>query len=679
MFSIHIHSNSFIIFCCIATLVNSVYAKEPSNDAIELTNKFLGKSLPDLMDEEVSTLARKPQTVENTPAAAFVINAEDIRRSGATSLPDILRMVPGIDVAKMNSSNWAVSARGFNDLYANKLQVMIDGRSIYDPLVSGVYWGQQNPFLQDIERIEVIRGPSGTLWGANAVNGTINIVTRNASETEGSLVTAGGGNKQQSGGFRYGARLSESTFIRTSINGNYNDAGIDANGIHKTGDYGETENGNFRLDSRLDDENKLMLQGNVTNYDLNGSYIGISTQTPLTWNDNKYGRNGINASMQGSWSHHTNEGHDWKLNLAFTYTDWNLAIARMSRSTYLVDFHDSLPKWGRHNFLWGVNYQNVSDQFTNSLTIGFYPEIFSQNNFGVFFQDEIEMADNLKLTLANRVEHFTFTGWETEPNARLMLTANKQHSFWAAISRSVVVPNRAQHGIGLFVPVPGHYSPGNSVFVDIRANPGMKTENLLAYELGWRWQVANNLDIDTALFYNIYDRMLGTIFSGGVAGAPGGIILSSVSGNYRQVTTYGAEVSLNYRINTDWRLQASYSNIYFDTHYDLNINWFRDPLTERNSDPQQSMSLRSQFDVTNEIEFDVWGRYVDQLRITTGKIPGYFALDLRMGWHPRKDLELSLIGQNLLDNQHPEFLDKVYIPTASQIQRSYFAQITWHF
>jgi iron complex outermembrane receptor protein len=208
----------------------------------------------------------------------------------------------------------------------------------------------------------------------------------------------------------------------------------------------------------------------------------------------------------------------------------------------------------------------------------------------------------------------------------------------------------------------------------------MKTENLLAYELGWRWQIANNLDIDTALFYNIYDRMLGTIFTGGVTVVPGsGIILSSVSGNYRQVTTYGSEISLNYRINTDWRLQASYSNIFFVTNYDHTINWFRDPLTERNSDPQQTMSVRSQFDVTNEVEFDIWGRYVDQLTVNTGKIPGYFALDLRMGWHPIKDLELSLSGQNLLDNQHPEFLDKVYIPTASQIQRSYFAQITWHF
>ena len=627
------------------------------------------------MELDVSSLARKEQTVKKIPAAAFVITAEDIRRSGASSLPEVLRMVPGMNVAKINSSNWAVSARGFNDLYANKLQVMIDGRSIYDPLVSGVYWGQQNPFLQDIERIEVIRGPSGTLWGANAVNGTINIVTRSAKDTQGGLISARGGNMEQGGGIRYGAKLGESTYMRGSANGLSRDANTNLANQNNTHDFGHAQTGNFRLDSELSNRDKLMMQAEVSRYDLDGYFIGVSSPTPPLWSQNDFGRTGVNASMQGHWLHSSDSGHNWKVNMAFTYTDWLLAVNQMSRSNYVLDLQDSFPAYGAHNLMWGLNFQTVSDQFNNSLTLAFKPDNFTQNNVGVFLQDQIDLSTNLKLTLANRLEHFTFTGWETEPNIRMMWTPNKYHSVWAAVSRSVVLPNRAQHSINLFVPI-----PGQQTFLMAVANPEMKTENLLAYELGWRWQIANNLQADTALFYNIYDRMQGTIFSGPPQADPVyGYIQYATVGNFRQVKSYGVELSLNYRVNHDWRLQASYSHIRFDTRFDPSQVFFRNPLTELNSDPQQTLSLRSQYDLSSEIELDVWGRFVDKLTIDHTGIPSYFALDLRLGWRPVKDLELSLSGQNLLDNQHPEFSDSLYIPVSSQILRSYSAQINWHF
>ncbi|PPD34238.1 MAG: TonB-dependent receptor [Methylomonas sp.] len=669
---------STTVLLLLQTLTAAV-AGENSNHDIESTQELLPLSWEELTELDVSSLARQNQSVKNSPAAAFVITSEDIRRAGVTSLPELLRMVPGMNVAKINAWNWAVSARGFNDLYANKLQVMIDGRSIYDPLVSGVYWGQQNPALPDIERIEVLRGPSGSLWGANAVNGTINIVTRSAKDTQGGLLYGGGGSEERGfGGVRYGGKLSDSTFLRGTLNTLHRDASIDMTGNQDTQDNGNTQTGNFRLDSQLSDHDTLMVEGNVSRYRLHGHFIGISSPTPPLWQQNDFGRDGVTGSLQTNWKHHTDSGHHTDLNLSFTQTNWQLAMNDMSRSHYVLDFQHSLPDYGSQHLLWGLNYQVITDNFDNSLTLGFVPNEFTQHNIGVFLQDQIDLTDDLTLTLGNRVEHFTYTGWETEPNARLMWTPNKQHNFWASVSRAVVLPNRAQHSIRLFKPIPG---TNPYQFFEAAANPDMKTENLLAYELGWRWQVAHNLDIDTALFYNIYDRMQGTIFNGNLRSDTNfGQIREATVGNYRQVKSYGLETAVNYRVNHDWRLQASYSANQFEVNYDVNSPWFRDELNEPHSNPQHTLSLRSLFNLTPDIELDTWGRFVDSIivdRSTT--VPAYFAMDVRLGWHPHKDLELSFSAQNLLDKQHPEFSDLLYIPVASQIQRGYLAQISWHF
>ncbi len=662
-----------LLFLVLNLIHPGAFAVENAKDALESTTELLPLSWEELTDLDVSSLARQEQSVKNSPAAAFVITAEDIRRSGVTTLPEVLRMVPGMNVAKINAWNWAVSARGFNDLYANKLQVMIDGRSIYDPLVSGVYWGQHHPALQDIERIEVLRGPSGSLWGANAVNGTINIVTRSASDTQGGLLYGGGGTEERGfGGVRYGAKLSDSTYLRGTLNAVSRDASLDLKGEHDTHDSGNAENANFRLDSRLSEHDQLMLEANVSRYRQHGYFIGVTSPNPLTWQHDDFGRDGVTGSLQGSWKHQTDSGHRWNLNMAFTQTNWLLAVNEMSRSHYVLDFEHNLPEFAGHHLLWGFNYQNINDHFENSLTLGFEPDRFTQHNVGIFLQDQVDLMDDLKLTLGNRVEHFTFTGWETEPNARLLWTPNKQHSLWAAVSRAVVLPNRAQHSIRIFKP-----TPDGEGFFQAQANPDMKTENLLAYEVGWRWRIANNLDVDTALFYNIYDRMQGTSLTEGVNQDPD--IKQATVSNYRRVKSCGMEMSLNYRVSHDWRLQTSYSLNQFDASFDHNQSWFRDPLTEQHANPQQSVSLRSLFNLTDELELDAWGRYVDELYIDNRYIPAYVTLDVRLGWHPDKDLELSLSGQNLLDNHHPEFSDDLYISVPSQIQRGYLAQISWRF
>lgn len=669
-----------LLSCLLLAVTQQLHAQEDAVEAVDSTSELLPLSWEELNELDVSSLARQDQSVKNSPAAAFVITSEDIRRSGVTSLAELMRMVPGMNVGKLNAWNWAVSARGFNDLYANKLQVMIDGRSIYDPLVSGVYWGQQNPSLQDIERIEVLRGPSGSLWGANAVNGTINIVTRSAKDTQGGLMTGGGGTEERGfGSMRYGEKLGDATYLRGTLSANARDASTDLANRNDTHDYGDTQTGNFRLDSQLSDHDQLMMEANVTRYRMHGYFLGKTTLSPLAWQQNDFGRDGVTGSLQSSWKHRTDGGHDWHLNMAFTQTEWELAVNKMARSHYNLDFQDSLPSlqgFESHHLLWGLNYQAIHDDFVNSPTLGFEPAHFVQNNVGVFLQDQIDLLDDLRLTLANRVEHFTFTGWESEPNARLIWTPNKQHSVWAAVSRAVVLPNRAQHSIHLFRQIPGT-SP--AVFGNAIANPQMNTENLLAFELGWRWQINHNLDLDTALFYNIYDRMQGTRFVGNPYLIDGVAVKDAIVANSRQVKSYGLELSANYRINQDWRLQASYSANQFEVSYDPSVDWFRDPLNESHVNPSHNLSLRSLFNVTSEIELDSWLRYVDSIYVDRRTIPAYITMDLRLGWHPHKNLEISVSGQNLLDNQHPEFSDDLYIPVASQIQRGYLAQLSWHF
>lgn len=661
------------------TAVDTAFAAEDATDPMQSTQELLPLSWEELTDLDVSSLARQEQSVKNSPSAAFVITAEDIRRSGVTSIPELLRMVPGMNVARINSWNWAISARGFNDLYSNKLQVMIDGRSIYDPLFSGVYWGQQNPSPQDIERIEVLRGPSGSLWGANAVNGTINIITRSARDTQGGLLYGGGGSEEQGfGGLRYGTRLSESTYLRGTLNTLHRDASMDLTGNQDTHDDGNAQNGNFRLDSQLSEHDQLMLEANVTRYRFHGYFIGVTSLDPLRWRNDDFGREGVTGSLQGNWKHRTDSGHNWDVNMAFTQTSWDLAMNGMDRSHFVLDFQHNLPAYDAHHLLWGLNYQTIHDNFENTLTVGYTPLEFTQHNIGVFLQDQIDLLDNLSLILGNRVEHFTYTGWETEPNARLLWTPNKQHSLWAAVSRAVVLPNRAQHSIHLFKQLPGTNPP---VFGNALTNPDMRTENLLAFELGWRWQISHSLDVDTALFYNIYDKMQGTKFVGNpyTIDNSGTVVRDGAVGNFRQVKSYGLELAANYRINPDWRWQASYSANQFEARYDENEPWFRDPLTEIHQNPQHSLSLRSLYNVTNEIELDAWARYVDEIYVDGRTIPDYFTLDLRLGWHPHKDLEFSLSGQNLLDSHHPEFSDVFYITAFSQIERAYLAQMSWRF
>ena len=677
------HSLRKLTYLCSLLSPFLVHAESVAKDTpadIEATNELLPLSWEELTELKVSSLARQEQTVKNSPAAAFVITSEDIRRSGASSLAEILRMVPGMNVAKVNAFNWAVSARGFNELYANKLQVMMDGRSIFDPMSNGVYWGQQNTSLQDIERIEVIRGPSGSLWGANAVNGTVNIVTRMAQDTQGGLLSAGGGTEERGfGGIRYGQKLSDSTFLRGTLNALSRDSSANMPNAGNPKDYGNAENANFRLDSDLGAEDKLMLEANLSHYRMHNSFLGTSMAQAPYWQLDSYGKDGSAGSLQSKWSHQTHNGHSLQLNMAYTHTEWEMEVSQMKRSEYALDFQDSFAVFDKHKIIWGLNYQAIDDSFVNTLTMAFNPSKFTQHNVGLFLQDQVNLTDQLQLTAATRVEHFTYTGWETEPNARLLWTPHKHHQFWAGVSRAVTLPNRAQQNINLLLPA--LYHP--RYFFAANTNQNVRTENVVAYELGWRWQISNNLNLDSAFFYNIADRVQTVIASGAPYIDPSFSVSSPIVpttvGNYRQVKSYGMELSLNYRINHDWRMQASYSGIHFDTHADPNQPWFSDPLIEQKSNPQHSLSVRSMFNLTDEIELDAWARYVDKIEVYWQKIPGYVSLDLRLGWHPLKNLEISLVGQNLLDNQHPEFNDLLYIPVASQIQRGFMAQFSYRF
>lgn len=475
--------------------------------------------------------------------------------------------------------------------------------------------------------------------------------------------------------------MSDSTYARVYAQTMHRDQSIDMDGKHGTRDFATLPNGGFRVDSTLTDQDSLMVEGDVVSYENRGYFIGQTLlKAPYRLLDDN-GLQGTTGSLQGNWRHKAQSGHQWQINMSLTEVAWHTTVADSRRSSYFFDFQHVLPELMHQDILWGLNYQTTSDEFKNSLTLALDPDHFTQHNIGLFVQDEIKLLpERLKLILGNRVEHFTYTGWETEPNAKLLWSPNQQQQVWLGVSRAVVQPSRAQRSMDLLTPI-ALLENDMPLFLRAQGRPNMKAENLLAYELGWRWEISRQLDIDSTVFYNIYDRIQGAQFLGlpGYDARYGGLIWNGETGNLKHVNSYGAEISANYKIQPDWRLQVSYSNIQIDERSDPSKRLLNGPNGFEKATPDHIVSCRSLLNLSNTLELDAWLRYRDRIQIGQQNIPNYVTLDLRLGWKPVKNLELSLVGQNLLDNHHPEFTDSFYLPIASQIQRAYLAKFTWQF
>ncbi|MDX2506546.1 MAG: TonB-dependent receptor [Gammaproteobacteria bacterium] len=664
----------------------------PSVQADESVEDYLDLPLEDLLSMEVTSVSKKKQRLNEVAAAVFVITQEDIHRSGVTSIPEALRMAPGIQVSRIDANKWAITSRGFNRQFANKLLVMIDGRTVYAPSYSGVYWDAQDTLLADIDRIEVIRGPGATVWGANAVNGVINIITKQAMDTQGGLLVAGAGDEEEVfANLRYGAEIATETYARWYLKYNDRDSSY-ASGLDDGGDDWQSLRGGFRIDSQATEADSWTLQGDVYDADEN--------QTLNLWKDPADPANDVfkplyqatntpddvdssGWNLLGKWEHRFSDQASSALQLYYDRSERSEGFVKQTHDTLDIDFQHQFSVFETHDVIWGLGYRHIEDDFDNTYVISFLPDSRNIDIYSAFVQDEIQLLpQTLSLTLGSKFEHNEYTGNEVQPSARLVWLPDERNTLWGSISRAVRTPSRLEDSsqiIAAIAPVPVPFPPF-SIPIEIKtlANDKLDSEVLLAYEIGYRFQPRDNLSFDLALFYNDYDNL--QTFERTVPESP----ISDVQfDNKLSAHSYGLELAADWRALEWWRLQSNYSFIDVSGLLDSDSTDSNgtDALSE-DSSPRHQFSVRSMMDLSNKVSLDLWVYYVDDLQRTSLSqdvpVEDYTSFNARIAWRPRKNLELSLVGQNLLDSHHAEFVaENLLIET--EVDRSIYAQIRWEF
>ena len=631
---------------------------------------FTELSIEDLMNLEVTTVSKKAQKRSDTAAAVFVITQSDIQRSGAASIPEALRMVPGVEVARIDASKWAITVRGFNGRFANKLLVLMDGRALYTPAFSGVFWHMQDTLLEDIDRIEVIRGPGASLWGANAVNGVINIITKKADDSQGTYLTTGGGTEERFfAGVRYGGRLDDNLFYRMYAKYFDRDNAVDADG-DKTADHWDGLRGGFRMDWEATGHDTMTLQGDIFDGQ-DGETITTSSLNPpySITSDEENGYFGGN--LLGRWMHRFSSTSETVLQLYYDRLERTSEILDVYQNTFDIDFQHRFQLGTRNQMMWGFGYRFVRDDFNNSFSTSIIPDSRDLDLVSAFVQDEIQLIpDRLGLILGSKFEHNDFTGFEVQPSGRLVWKPVEKQTLWGAISRAVRTPSRGEHGTFInsrVIPPDGLYPGSPAQPVTLVGNGDFDSETLIAYELGYRIQPTSRLSLDVATFYNVYDN-LRTIEPTG--------LFSATAGNEMEGDTYGVELAADFQPLNWWRLQLSYSFL------EMNLS-LKDASLDTTSEsaegesPQNKVSIRSMMDLPHNLELDIWFRYVDNL--PTQRLDDYTTLDVRFAWKPLKWLELAVVGQNLLADHHPEFKPELIDTSPTEVQKSVYGSVTCRF
>jgi iron complex outermembrane receptor protein len=658
---------------CLLAMTNTVSAQKPASDLTE-------KSIEDLMDIEVTSVSKKEEKLFQTAAAVYVITQEEIRRSGLTSIPELLRLAPGVEVARIDGTKWAISARGFNGRLANKLLVLIDGRSVYSPETSGVYWEVQDLLLEDIERIEVIRGPGGTLWGANAVNGVINIITKRTRETQGGIVIAGGGSEERGFvGFRYGGKLGDKASYR--VFGKYfNRSELVAPSGRGANDGQHEERGGGRVEWQPTERDELTLEGDIYRTNLRENPTGISPANPFAPLANRIGEFS-GGYIMGRWARVSSKESDIALQVYYERFNRKLFELADHIDTFDLDFQQHVALGRRQDIVWGLGYRLVSHhaESNSNSPIQFDPEAKTGQLFSGFAQDEITLVkDRLRLILGIKLEHNYLSGFEAQPSVRLSWTPSRRQTAWAAVSRAVRTPARSQQDIRVnFQAFPG---PGGlPIIVAVLGSTSPDSEILNAYELGYRAQPHRKLSLDITTFYNVYHRL--TSFEPGLPffetdPLPPHLVSPIFYDNLLQGETYGLEAAINLDITRRWKLHGSYSFLRVQLH---RLGTSQDPASEaaEGDNPRHQFQLHSYLNLWRNFDLDTALYHVS--RLGGQPVPGYTRIDSRIGWHIRENIEVSGGVQNLLDNRHLEFNGADVLVLPSQVRRSVYGKLTWRF
>ncbi|WP_461481300.1 TonB-dependent receptor plug domain-containing protein [Porticoccus sp.] len=619
----------------LAALPSTGLSLQPSPPVRSLTEL----SLEELANIEITSVAKKTGSLSKAPASVFVITANDIRRYGANSLPEALRLAPNLLVAQVSGGQYAISARGFNGTTSNKLQVLIDGRIVYTPLFSGVFWDAQDLLLEDIERIEVISGPAAALWGTNAVNGVINVITRHAADSQGNLLSAGGGNREQILASRHGGAVGDSGHYRVYAKLLDQQETERANGDAVEDGWGRHQAG-FRLDWDTPGDS-LQFQGDA--------YRGELDQ-PLPGSRKIEG-----ANLLTRFHRDLAEGAGFTLS---AYHDYSMrdypGVFVEHLNTSQLEFLYNLKPHRHHHLQWGLDYRYSRDRIHNSDTLAFLPARENLDWLSLYGQDEINLRDNLRLTLSGRVEHNDYTGSEFMPAARLAWTPGSEQLLWGAISRSVRTPSRIDRDF---------FVPGQPPYL-LAGGADFDAETAVSYEAGYRALPSAQSSWSITVFHTDYDRLRT------VEPATSGtlVIDNGLEGSYSGIETWG-----NYQVTDNWRIYAGFTALKDRLHLKSGSADINGGHSEGN-DPSHQWQVRSQLDLRQDVDFDLMVRRVGEL--PEPEVPAYVALDMRIGWRLEPGVELSLMGRNLLDQRHPEF--GAY-PSRSEISRSIFLGLRWSF
>ena len=612
---------------------------------------FADLSIEELANIQVTSVSRKPERLQDAPAAVFVITHEDIRRAGARSLPEALRLAPNLQVAQISSYGHAISARGLNgsnNSAPNKLLVMIDGRSVYAPLFSGVFWDMQDVMLEDVERIEVISGPGGTMWGVNAVNGVINITTRSARETQGSLAVLGAGSDGADLAFRQGGRSGDASW-RVYGKALRRSAGELASGARVDDAWRQAQIG-FRTDWERGADT-FSVNGNVVRGELGQPEPGAISVSGLGLRLGDIHTEG--ANLTGRWQHALPGSGGLAVQAYLDHTRREVPPTfTESLSIADVQFQHTLPVHGAHSLVWGANYRHSWDRVTNSEVIAFLPARDRQTWASLFAQDEIALRPDLSLTLGARIERNDYTGNEFLPTARLSWRVDPHHTLWTAASRTVRAPTRLDVDA---------YIPGRPPYL-LQGGRQVRSEVAQVFELGYRGQPLPGLSYSATLFHNDYDHLRTQEID------PTSTFLTF--GSLMEGRATGIEMWGSYQLNRAWRLSGGFTALHERLRLKAGSNDAAGPGTA-GKDPEHTLQLRAHHAFDERRELEVALRKVAALE--NPGVPGYWALDARFGWRLRPNLELSLVGQNL-NGSHGEY---GAVATRLELERRVGVKLVW--
>ena len=623
---------------------------------------------------QIFSLSKKKENAFDAASATYVLSSEDIRRSGATSVPEALRLVPGLQVARMSGNSWAISIRGFDRQFSNKLLVMIDGRTVYTQLFSGVSWDIHDYVMEDIDRIEVIRGPGGTIWGSNAVSGIINIITKSAVRTQGTYVSQIVGDQDKSiTEARYGGALNNNKddyrlYVKKAVR----------DGLDKYDNKGSNHDGNsqdragFRYDISSIKDSSISIHGDIFSGTARNYFTTIN-------NPNKNDKDSRGANIVVNWDKKLSTQSSFILNSYFDYDQFSIPVLQRSSKTFDVDFQHFYNSSKDNQFIWGLGYRQIADDIEEStmlsgaVPINYSPDHRNDQWLTAFIQEKFGLIpDKLYLTIGSKFEKNDFTGFEYQPNARLTYYPSRNQTFWASVSRAIRTPTRGESDINL--------KAANTNTTVNQGSPTYGIEQLIAYEFGYRIKPTNKTLIDATAFYNQYSKLRTLESTGGIP----------TVANLGYGESQGFEISGKWQVTNNWRMEASYDYLNLDLHISDNssdstsIIGAADGLqVAEGVSPKNQVKLRSFYNISPKIEFDNILYYVDNLPTagttyrTTG-IPSYFRFDTRLGYLPSRNLDLSVGIQNLLDQGHREFKAALY-NNQTEIGRTFYFKAVWQY